>query len=84
MVIRLLAGSTDTRRDKSNCNAKSTTTPHRRSTVLVEYPNESIGSWGELESQFARNFCSIYKRPASLEEVKACVQRKGEALRSNI
>jgi hypothetical protein len=28
-------------------------------------PNESIGSWGELKSQFTRNFCSTYKRPAS-------------------
>jgi hypothetical protein len=51
---------------------------------LNTLPNESIGSWGELESQFARNFCSTYKRPASLEEVKACVQRKGETLRSYI
>jgi hypothetical protein len=51
---------------------------------LNTLPNESIGSWGELESQFARNFCSTYKRPASLEEVKACVQRRGETLRSYI
>jgi hypothetical protein len=51
---------------------------------LNTLPNESIGSWGELESQFARNFHSTYKRPASLEEVKACVQRKGETLRSYI
>jgi hypothetical protein len=43
--------------------------------------NNSIGSWGELESQFARNFCSTYKRPASLEEIKSCVQRKDETLR---
>jgi hypothetical protein len=35
--------------------------------------NDSIGSWGELQSQFARNFRSTYKRPASLEEVKSCV-----------
>jgi hypothetical protein len=40
---------------------------------LNTLPNESIGSWGELESQFARNFRSTYKRPASLEEVKVCV-----------
>jgi hypothetical protein len=46
--------------------------------------NESIGSWEELESQFARNFCSTYKRPASLEEFKACVQRKGETLLKGI
>jgi uncharacterized protein YPO0396 len=46
--------------------------------------NDSIGSWGELESQFTRNFRSTYKRPASLEEIKSCVQRKDETLRSYI
>jgi hypothetical protein len=51
---------------------------------LNTLPNESIGSWGELESQFTRTFRSTYKRPASLEEVKACVQEKGETLRSYI
>jgi hypothetical protein len=51
---------------------------------LNTLPNDSIGSWGELESQFARNFRSTYKRPASLEEIKSCVQQKGEALRSYI
>jgi hypothetical protein len=47
---------------------------------LNTLPNDSIGSWGELESQFARNFHSTYKRPASLEEIKSCVQRKDETL----
>jgi hypothetical protein len=51
---------------------------------LNTLPDESIGNWGELESQFTRNFRSTYKRPASLEEVKTCVQRKGEMLRSYI
>jgi hypothetical protein len=51
---------------------------------LNTLPNESIGSWGELESQFARNFHSTYKRPVSLEEVKACMQRKDETLCSYI
>jgi hypothetical protein len=51
---------------------------------LNTLPNESNGSWGELESQFARNFRSTYKHPASLEEVKACTQRKGETLCSYI
>jgi hypothetical protein len=41
-------------------------------------------SWGELESQFTRNFRSTYKCPALIEEVKTCVQRKGETLRSYI
>jgi hypothetical protein len=45
---------------------------------------ESIGSWGKLENQFARNFRSMYKCPASLEEVKSCMQRKGKTLRSYI
>jgi hypothetical protein len=51
---------------------------------LNTLPNDSIGSWGELESQFARNFRSTYKRPASLEEVKSCIQQRGETLRSYI
>jgi hypothetical protein len=51
---------------------------------LNTLPNDSIGSWGELESQFARNFRSTYKRPTSLEEVKLCVQQKGETLCSYI
>jgi hypothetical protein len=33
---------------------------------LNTLPNDSIGSWGELENQFARNFRSTYKRPESL------------------
>jgi hypothetical protein len=51
---------------------------------LNTLPNDSIGSWGELEDQFARNFWSTYKCPASLEEVKSCMQRKDETLRSCI
>jgi hypothetical protein len=51
---------------------------------LNTLPNDSIGSWGELEDQFTRNFRSTYKRPASLEEVKSCVQRKDETLCSYI
>jgi hypothetical protein len=51
---------------------------------LSTLPNDSIGSWGELKSQFTRNFRSTYKRPASLEEVKSCIQRKNETLRSYI
>jgi hypothetical protein len=51
---------------------------------LNTLPNESIESWGELKNQFIRDFRSTYKRPASLEEVKACMQRKGETLRSYI
>jgi hypothetical protein len=85
MAIGLSAGSADTGGNKGDCNAKFAATPHRCSTVLVEYPTQRIHQkLGELESQFARNFHSTYKHPASLEEVKACVQRKGETLRSYI
>jgi hypothetical protein len=49
---------------------------------LNTLPNDSIGSWGELERQFTRNFCSTYKHPVSLEEIKSCVQKKDETLRS--
>jgi hypothetical protein len=51
---------------------------------LSTLPNDSLGSWGELESRFAINFCLTYKRPASLEEVKSYTQSKGETLRSYI
>jgi hypothetical protein len=51
---------------------------------LNTLPNDSIRSWGELESQFARNFRSMYKCPASLEEIRSCVQKKDETLRSYI
>jgi hypothetical protein len=51
---------------------------------LSTLPNDSIGSWGELECQFTRNFCSTYKCPALLEEVKSCIQRKDETLHSYI
>jgi hypothetical protein len=51
---------------------------------LGTLPNDSIRSCGELESQFTRNFRSTYKRPASLKEVKSCIQRKDETLRSYI
>jgi hypothetical protein len=42
MVIRLSASSTDIRGNKSYCNAKLAATPHRRSTVLVEYPTQRV------------------------------------------
>jgi hypothetical protein len=44
----------------------------------------TIGSWEELTKQFTSNFKSTYKRPTSIEEVKACVQQHNETLRSYI
>jgi hypothetical protein len=45
---------------------------------LSTLPNDSIGSWGELENQFTRNFRSTFKRPTSIEDVKSCMQRKAK------
>jgi hypothetical protein len=38
MVIRLPADSANTRKNKSNGDAKSAVISHQRSTVLVKYP----------------------------------------------
>jgi hypothetical protein len=85
MAVRLPAGSIDTRRNKSNSHAKFAVTPHWRSAVLVKNLTQRFHQkLGELESQFARNFCSTYKRPASLEEVKLCIQKRDKTLRSYI
>jgi hypothetical protein len=51
---------------------------------LSKLGKETIESWEELTKQFTSNFKSIYKRPASIEEVKACVQQRGETLRAYI
>jgi hypothetical protein len=51
---------------------------------LIKLLKDSIWSWIELEKQFTNNFRSTYKRPTSIEEIKACVQRSGESLRSYI
>jgi hypothetical protein len=51
---------------------------------LSKLGKETIGSWEELTKQFTSNFKSTYKRLASIEEVKACVQQLGEILRAYI
>jgi hypothetical protein len=51
---------------------------------LSKLEKETIGSWEELAKQFTSNFKSTYKRPASIEEVKACVQQRNETLRAYI
>jgi hypothetical protein len=45
---------------------------------------ETIGSWDKLTRQFTSYFKSTYKRPTSIEEVKACAQQRNESLRSYI
>jgi hypothetical protein len=51
---------------------------------LSKLGKETIASWEDLTKQFTSNFKSTYKRPASIEEVKACVQQRNETLRAYI
>jgi hypothetical protein len=51
---------------------------------LGKMERETIGSWDELTKHFTSNFKSTYKQPASIEEVKACIQQCNETLRSYI
>jgi hypothetical protein len=48
---------------------------------LSKLERGTIGSWEELTKQFTSNFKSTYKQPASIEEVKTCVQQRNETLR---
>jgi hypothetical protein len=51
---------------------------------LRKLENRTIGNWEDLTKQFTSNFKSTYKRPASIEEVKAYVQQRNETLRAYI
>jgi hypothetical protein len=51
---------------------------------LSKLEKETIGSWEELTKQFTSNFKLTYKRLASIEKVKACVQQRNETLRAYI
>jgi hypothetical protein len=51
---------------------------------LSKLEKETIRSWEDLTKQFTSNFRSTYKRPTLIEEVKACVQQRGETLRAYI
>jgi hypothetical protein len=51
---------------------------------LSKLEKGTIGNWEKLTKQFTSNFKSTYKRLASIEEVKACVQQHNETLRSYI
>src|SRR3954467_4849937 len=51
---------------------------------LSSLSSGSIRSWEELAYSFIRNFKGTSKRPASIEELRACTQRTGESIRSYI
>jgi hypothetical protein len=85
MALRLFAGSQNTWRIEGHINAKLQLhlTGAARSW-LSKLERETIGSWEEITKQFTSNLKSMYKRPASIEEVKAYVQQRNETLGSYI
>jgi peptidyl-tRNA hydrolase len=85
MALGLSVSSKNIGRNQGNSYAKFAITPHQRGKIMVEQiKKETIGSSEELTKQFTSNFKLTYKRPASIEEVKACVQQRGETLRAYI
>src|SRR3954465_1506240 len=51
---------------------------------LKNLPQGSINSWKQFRGAFIENCKSTYKRPASLEELRACKQGTRESLRAYI
>jgi hypothetical protein len=78
-VVKLLGGTKETAMQSLQLHL----TGAARSW-LSKLEKETIGSWEELTKQFTSNFKLTYKRPTSIEEVKACVQQRGETLRTYI
>jgi hypothetical protein len=51
---------------------------------LRKLPAESIDCWDNFAKLFIQNFKLTCKRPASIEELRTCVQKSGESMRSYI
>ena len=51
---------------------------------LKKLPDSSIDNWEAFEKVFIQNFKATCKRPASIEELRTCVQKLGESMRSYI
>jgi hypothetical protein len=83
MALRLSTSSQNTRGSKETTmqSLQLHLTGATRSW-LGKLERETIGSWDELTKQFTSNFKSTYKRPASIEEVKACIQQRNQTLKS--
>jgi hypothetical protein len=78
-AVRILGGSKETTMQSLQLHLTGVAR-----SWLSKLERETIGSWEELTKQFTSNFKSTYKWPASIEEVKACVQQFNETLRSYI
>ncbi|KAK1615978.1 hypothetical protein QYE76_021495 [Lolium multiflorum] len=51
---------------------------------IKKLPLNSIDSWDNFEDIFVKNFRSTCKKPASLEELRACRQKHDESMRKYI
>src|SRR3954463_12937339 len=49
---------------------------------MRKLPEGSIDSWESFERVFIQNFKSTCKKPASIEQLKACTQKSGETVRA--
>jgi hypothetical protein len=78
-VVKILGGTKETAMQSLQLHLTGATR-----SWLSKLEKEIIGSWEELTKQFTSNFMSTYKRPASIEEVKAYVQQCNETLRAYI
>ena len=47
---------------------------------LKKLPDESIDNWEAFERIFIQNFKATCKQPASIEELRTCVQKSGESM----
>jgi hypothetical protein len=78
-AVKILGGSKEIAMQSFQLHLTSTAR-----SWLSKLERETIGSWDELTKQLMSNFKSTYKRPTSIEEVKACIQQRNETLRSYI
>jgi hypothetical protein len=78
-AVRILGGSKETAMQSLQLYLTGATR-----SWLSKLERETIGSWDELTKQFTSNLKSTYKRPTSIEEVKACIQQHNETLQSYV
>jgi hypothetical protein len=78
-AVRILGGSKETAMQSLQLHLTGAA-----QSWLGKLERETIGSWDKLTKQFTSNFKSTYKRPTSIEEVKACIQHRNESLWSYI
>jgi hypothetical protein len=51
---------------------------------MRKLPEESVDSWENFEHMFIQNFRSTCKKPASIEQLRTCMQKSGKSMRAYI